>query len=365
MRYGMGDRRITSPTLLIDERKCRENIRMMVEKARVSGVVFRPHFKTHQSAVIGEWFREEGVNAITVSSVEMAGYFAQAGWTDITIAFPVNLREADEISGLADTIKLNIIVNAAETLRSLQTKIRQPLGIIIEIDCGYHRSGLTPDDLDEINMIIHECHEGGNAEFKGFLSHFGNTYSARSTEEIRQIFHEGTGKLISLRDNLGLGDQAIISVGDTPSCSILDTFQEVDEIRPGNFIFYDVMQMGLGSCHAGQVAVCVAAPVVDLYHSRNEAVIHGGAVHLSKEHIRYDGDDVYGLVVRLTDDGWSDPLPGCRVKSLSQEHGILHCDPQIMKTLQRGSLVGILPVHSCLTVDAMKTRPTLILRSEK
>jgi D-serine deaminase-like pyridoxal phosphate-dependent protein len=52
--------KIMKPTLLLDEEKCRRNIRTMAEKARSSGVIFRPHFKTHQSIEIGNWFREEG-----------------------------------------------------------------------------------------------------------------------------------------------------------------------------------------------------------------------------------------------------------------------------------------------------------------
>ena len=73
---------IRKPTLFLDEVKCRANIRMMSEKAKANGVIFRPHFKTHQSVEIGNWFREEGTQAITVSSVGMAGYFAKAGWRD-------------------------------------------------------------------------------------------------------------------------------------------------------------------------------------------------------------------------------------------------------------------------------------------
>src|SRR5512140_22273 len=92
---------IKKPELLLDESKCRRNIRTMADKARSSKVIFRPHFKTHQSLEIGNWFREEGVNSITVSSVTMANHFARAGWKDITIAFPVNLREEKEIEKLS------------------------------------------------------------------------------------------------------------------------------------------------------------------------------------------------------------------------------------------------------------------------
>ena len=58
---------IVKPTMLLDERRVRANIARMAQRARDNGVRFRPHFKTHQSAQIGAWFREEGVTAITVS----------------------------------------------------------------------------------------------------------------------------------------------------------------------------------------------------------------------------------------------------------------------------------------------------------
>ncbi len=85
--------KIKVPTLLLDEEKCRDNIRQMARKAADNNVVFRPHFKTHQSVEIGGWFREEGIEKITVSSLRMAKYFAGDGWKDILVAFPVNILE--------------------------------------------------------------------------------------------------------------------------------------------------------------------------------------------------------------------------------------------------------------------------------
>ena len=72
---------IQTPTLILNEAIVRRNIARMADKARRSGVRFRPHFKSHQSAAIGAWFREAGTTAITVSSVRMATYFADHGWT--------------------------------------------------------------------------------------------------------------------------------------------------------------------------------------------------------------------------------------------------------------------------------------------
>ncbi|RMG79679.1 MAG: alanine racemase, partial [Bacteroidetes bacterium] len=89
---------LTQPVPLLQSDICRANIRRMVGKARKNGVRLRPHFKTHQSAEIGEWFRAEGVSQIAVSSLVMAEYFAGAGWSDITVAFPVNILEIETIN---------------------------------------------------------------------------------------------------------------------------------------------------------------------------------------------------------------------------------------------------------------------------
>ena len=80
---------ITKPTFLVDEKKCRANIQKIADKAKRNNVEFRAHFKTHQSLAIGRWFKDAGVNKITVSSLDMAKYFASE-WNDITVAFPVN-----------------------------------------------------------------------------------------------------------------------------------------------------------------------------------------------------------------------------------------------------------------------------------
>lgn len=70
---------IQRPTLLLDKDKAIRNIEKMAGKARKSGVRFRPHCKTHHSAGVGEWFRDFGVDAITVSSLDMAACFADRG----------------------------------------------------------------------------------------------------------------------------------------------------------------------------------------------------------------------------------------------------------------------------------------------
>jgi D-serine deaminase-like pyridoxal phosphate-dependent protein len=347
---------IVEPTLLLDEEKCRENICFMAEKARRHKLRFRPHFKTHQSRAIGAWFKNIGVNTITVSSLNMALYFSDAGWTDITVAFPANLREIDKINHLAGKVKLNLLLTAAETAKILARRLKGRVGVFIKVDTGYHRAGIFSGRVGEIDEVLRAIDRSRRLEFRGFLAHAGNTYAARTRSEILKIHHRTLMQLNRLKVRYrnefpGL----ILSLGDTPACSVADDFNGIDEIRPGNFVFYDVMQYRLGVCPWNRIAVCLACPVVARNASRNELVIYGGAVHFSKEYILGEkGDRNFGLVVRLRKDGWSRPIAGMHLAQLSQEHGIIKGGRRDLERFKIGDIVGVLPVHSCLTANLMK-----------
>jgi len=353
---------ITRPTLIIDREKVIDNIRRMKQKADASDVIFRPHFKTHQNIEVGNLFRKEGVSKITVSSVSMAKEFAQQGWNDITIAFPVNLRELDQVNELAQQIHLNLLVDSVFSARYLHEHLKRPVTTFVEIDTGYHRSGLAPHD-PEVATILDVIAASRLLSFGGFLTHAGHTYQARGHAEIMDIMDDARKQFHSLKhQHERFHPRFLLSYGDTPSCSIANSFAGFDEIRPGNFVYFDVMQYLLGSCALKEIAVAVACPVVSVYKDENKMVIYGGGVHLSKEFIEADHDfKLFGYVVRLKDNlHWADPIAGAYVYSLSQEHGLAHMPAQELKTFKPGDLVGILPIHSCLAADLLKDN-TLIL----
>lgn len=353
---------IRKPTLLLDEEIVRRNIRTMAKKAAANGVHFRPHFKTHQSCQIGEWFRAEGVQAITVSSVDMAKYFADCGWEDITLAFPVNLRQLDEIAELAGRIRLGVLVESVEVVHALGQRVSAPLSVWIKVDVGARRTGILWDDVETASALVKACRAYPSLHLKGLLTHAGQTYQAAYPVEVEEIYRQSLSKLQSLRHVLqeqGWAQSLLLSVGDTPACSIVQDFHPADEVRPGNFVFYDVQQWMLGACTWEQIAVALVCPVVSLHPRRGEAVIYGGAIHLSKEFLLSRGQRFYGLISLPKDGRWGEPLPGAYVARLSQEHGILRLFPHQLEQLRVGDLVCVLPVHSCLTAQAMGRYLTL------
>ena len=327
---------ITEPTMVLNEEVCKSNIARMAAKARAANVVFRPHFKTHQSREIGEWFKASGVDKIAVSSLNMALKFAEWGWKDITVAFPVNCLEG---------------------ARQLSACLKYPVGVYLGVDTGYHRDGVEVNHYEKIDRIMDIVAPDVNIKFEGFLTHAGHTYNARSREEILQIHRDNLRMLKNIKERyINRYPQLKISLGDTPSCSLADRFGVADEIRPGNFVFYDVTQLKIGSCDWYNIAMAVKCPVVDINRSRNEAVIYGGGVHFSKDRIDRPHDKpLYGLIAENHNAYWGNIVPGVELVSLSQEHGIIRATDEFLDKLHIGDILSVLPIHSCMTADLMKT----------
>ena len=57
----------------------------------------------------------------------------------------------------------------------------------------------------------------------------------------------------------------------------------IDEVRPGNYVFFDTFQATLGSCRVDEIAFSVLATVIGAYPERHEVVVDAGALALSKD----------------------------------------------------------------------------------
>jgi D-serine deaminase-like pyridoxal phosphate-dependent protein len=353
--------KIKKPTLLLDEDRAKQNIDNMVEKARDNGVSLRPHFKTHQSAEIGQWFRSRGISQITVSSVEMASYFVDHGWRDITIAFPLNLRQLSEIDSLAKAADIGILVESPDAIYQIGDSLNSLLSVWLKIDVGYGRTGINWTQVDVITEVANDVVGHPNLHLIGLLTHAGHTYHADSTDEITRTYRQALDRMNDVRSSLDQSGRGLkISVGDTPGCSVVNDFGRVDEIRPGNFVFFDLMQVNLGVCREEAIAVAVACPVVAKHADRSQIVIYGGAIHLSKEFmVGPDGRPNYGLISLLNEAGWSRSLENCWLSMLTQEHGIIEASQTLFESVDVGDLLAVIPVHSCLTANLLRQYLTL------
>ena len=346
---------VDAPTLVVNEAVARTNIARMAARAAASGVRFRPHFKTHRNRRVGRWFRETGVGHITVSSLAMAEFFADDGWDDITLAFLVNPRQLPRLGELAWRLAdrggaLGLVIDTPEAARAVRQIIGDTAPLWIKVDTGYGRSGVLWDDGARLKAICEAT------ACTGVLTHAGHSYHT-ARENLPALWDETARRLAAARE--ATGRDLAISVGDTPTCSVVDTFTGVDEVRPGNFVYYDLMQRALGVCGDADLAAFVACPVVALDAARGRVVLYGGAVHLSKE--RLPGP-IYGAVGRL-DTADAPVLDEAPLVDLFQEHGIVTVPPErfaaIFEGVVPGDLLPVWPVHSCLAGGAALPACTL------
>jgi D-serine deaminase-like pyridoxal phosphate-dependent protein len=141
-----------------------------------------------------------------------------------------------------------------------------------------------------------------------------------------------------------------VSVGDTPTCSVMKKFAPpISEIRPGNFVFYDLTQLNLGCCEEDGISMTVACPVISKSSQRNELVIYGGGASLSKEYYVSQGRRVYGLIALPEEMNRTSSIDDVFVASVTQEHGRIIGPAKFVNDIKIGDVLMVLPVHACQT----------------
>lgn len=338
---------LPTPAFLVDRSILRRNCERMRQKALDSGVAFRPHVKTHKSVEIGRLQHSGAVGPITVSTLAEGEYFAAAGFRDITYAVPIAPEKLERAAALASRVeRLNLLIDSEPALRAIEARFAAygvMFDVFLKVDCGYHRAGVDPDSPDSVRLALAMARSEA-VRMQGLLTHAGHSYSARDVEDIRRVAAEESGCLSRFRALLaaeGLGETCR-SIGSTPTASVVERFSECDEVRPGNYVFFDAFQATIGSCTLADCAVSVLTTVVGSYPERSSIVVDAGALALSKDlgpdHV--DPNFGYGIVCDLR----LQPLP-MKVQALSQEHGKIAAHAHVPV----GTRLRIIPNHSCLT----------------
>ncbi|HKO58351.1 MAG TPA: alanine racemase [Thermoanaerobaculia bacterium] len=337
----------TTPAFIVDRKRLQRNCERMREKAASSGVTFRPHVKTHKVAQIGRMQHGGGFGPITVSTLAEAEHFADAGFRDITYAVPIAPEKLPRAAALAARVeRLNILLDSYDALRAVES-FGTLFDVFLKIDCGYHRAGVEIHHPDSLRLAL-DIARSPMIRFRGLLTHAGHSYNARDLEEVRRIAAQEAAVLTRFRAlDAELAD-VTRSIGSTPTASIVERFAECDEVRPGNYVFYDAFQATLGSCALDDVAVSVLTTVVGSYPERRALIVDAGALALSKDVGPDHLDPAFGFGIVCDLD--LEPLP-MKLIALSQEHGKIATET----TLPVGTRLRIIPNHSCLTAAMYET----------
>jgi D-serine deaminase-like pyridoxal phosphate-dependent protein len=345
-------KQIKTPSLLLDVDRVRQNANRISDIAAKNHVRLRPHVKTHKCVEVARIQTASHDGAITVSTLAEARAFSNHGFSDITYAVPIErgkFTEAIEI--LKSGVKLNLLTDDVDTMRELDEAAGRAgvrFDVFLKVDCGTHRVGVEPHTSEAID-IPRQISDSANLNFAGILTHAGHSYDAKSADEILAVARHERDSMVELAERLRQSGVEVptVSIGSTPTISHVDHLKGVDEVRPGNYIFFDNFQATLGSCSFEDTALTVLAAVIHRDPTRRRFVVDAGAIALSKDRgpVGLDPSCGYGRVLDL--DGSETSM---RVTSLSQEHGEIDAgDSDAFDRIKVGDRLRILANHSCLT----------------
>lgn len=351
-------RELDRPCLLLDPARAAHNLARMQHRARSAGRPLRVHMKTIQSTALAQQLGLSPASGIAVSSLAMARYFLEAGWSDLLIAVPLNPGWLPEVQRMNRTARVAVTLADGAVLAHLSSLgDHTPVPVWVEVDAGYGRSGIPWHRTGELLEVCGRLGVLPGCRPRGLLCHAGNSYSARGAEAVQRVADLTRERLTGCRAQLsgsGLGLWPI-SFGDTPCCSLASGLEEFDEWRPGNFLLHDLSQLEIGSCGEDGPALAVLCPVLSVRAGEGRAILHGGAVHLSREGLELDTPEgrttVFGQLVEAGAEGLGSRIAGAYLSRLSQEHGELRAPPELLSALEPGQVLAVLPVHSCLAAD--------------
>jgi D-serine deaminase-like pyridoxal phosphate-dependent protein len=327
------------------------NIQRMQALANHAGVRLRPHAKTHKSPVVARMQLDAGAVGICCAKLGEAEVFADAGITDIRLPYPINPSNADRVLALMDRVTLSIIVDnpaVAAEWSGVMTRAGKTLNVLVKVDVGTHRVGVDPDAPGVVDTIAAIAALPG-LSFRGLLSHAGHAYNAESPYAIAAIAARETEIMMGLSTALRARGVAVdeISVGSTPTASLVPSQRGITEMRPGNYVFLDRTQVGLGAATIANCALFVVATVVSR-PAADRAVLDCGSKTLTSDAARgFGATPGYGSVFVSSDE--DTPDPNIVIERLSEEHAV--CRVQVDSPLQPGDRVRVLPNHACTVTN--------------
>ncbi len=338
---------LRTPAVLVDVNRAKANITRMQGLASANGRRLRPHAKTHKSPLVAKWQLDAGAVGICCAKVGEAEVFADAGVRDIRLPYPVHPSNAERVVRLLDRVQLSIITDLAETARAwsaAMVKAGRTLDVLVKVDVGFHRCGVDPHRPDAADFVA-EVGTLPGLRLKGLLSHAGHCYLAGSQDEVRAVACEEARLLTDLATRARAKGAAIeeVSVGATPTARYSATIPGVTELRPGNYVYFDRMQVGIGSASLSDCALTVLATVVTKHQGR--VIFDSGSKTLTSDGARGAGTGYGAVFTSIEDPSALDD--GLEIERLSEEHATVRIVNGATR-LQVGDRVRILPNHSCV-----------------
>ena len=233
---------ITSPSLLIYPDRVEENIRRML--AMTGGPArLRPHMKTHKLPEVIRLQLAQGITKFKCATIAEAEMTASCGAADVLWAYqPVgpNIERLVQLVKKYPATKFSAVVDNPDSLRDISaafSKSGLEIEMLIDVDCGMHRSGIEPGPA-AVALYRQLCQSPG-IKPGGLHAYDGHLHE--SDLPVREkMCAEALGPVLAMRKELvaaGLPVPRVVA-GGTPTFPIHARNPDV-ECSPGTCVLWD------------------------------------------------------------------------------------------------------------------------------
>ena len=176
---------------------------------------------------------------------------------DLLVGFPaLDSARASSLAELARSTTIRVAIDstyAATALASAAEAIKSQIGILVDVDCGFHRTGVqSPKDALELATFVDQQ---ASLRFDGLFMFPGHLFVPREQQpKILKELQQYLEIIIGLWSKHGL-NPSIISGGSTPTAYQSHHVPALTEIRAGTYVFNDMNTVRGGYCHINDCAV--------------------------------------------------------------------------------------------------------------
>lgn len=335
---------LDTPALLVDMDRLASNLQRVSAYAAEHNFRLRPHTKTHKTPEIGRMQLDSGALGLTVAKVGEAEVMLDSGAEDLLLAYPVwGSKKLERLVAVARRVPVTVSLDSVEVAQALSDAARQAgltFGVLVEENVGMDRTGLLPGEglvalgqsvarMPGLNLL-------GIHFYPGHIWPPDDNYDEafkKSGEMLTQACEDFRKAGLPLD---------IVSGGSTPTLFRSHEMTELNELRPGTYVFNDCDMVASGFCGWDDCAASIAVTVVSTPRP-GFAIVDGGTKTFSSETVPGAGAGAtsWGRVVE-------DPAVKFYMKN--EEHGYLDLREAALD-VKIGDRLHIIPNHICVAVN--------------
>lgn len=281
---------VETPALLIDLDAMERNLADYAEFAEEHDVTLRSHIKTHKTPDIAHKQQELSGGGVVCQTVGEAEVMALHGIDDVYLSYMVVDRPraeravwlAEKLDSFATTVDCEAHV---DLLQSVATEHDSTIDAVLEIDVGYGRVGVPPNERAvDLAMYITEA---PNVRFSGVMTFEGHVKREAETKaDFERLCADRMDELaagVELIEEAGVPVEDV-KVGSTSTSKFSGKHPVVTEINPGMYAFNDTGELGArhwevtkDDCACTVVTTVISVPTDD------RVVVDGGSKSISMD----------------------------------------------------------------------------------